>query len=373
MTDYLRRSSIKFLSKVMCCGWLVVILSACAPLDILTASDYAITSAALSPNGDKITMAVWPRSGGLKRVLLYDLKGDAFRLLPATESNWQPSEPVFSNDQSMIAVGAFCISECPDKNDRMRHLIFMTEENTWKVVASGSGFRGPPKFLPGDRRLIYVGGSLRPGTRPLARNPEPAIIDLKTGKEIYLSTGGASFYLLHAPQLGPDSSVWFIGIGPSERDLEKRVKALDKQAGNVASIPYQLPVKDIEGDVVSHGGLKIIDVVAAFTGRDDVAHLTVASNRKRVFFVDSITVGRSRLEERVHMLEAGKIRTLLTTRINIERLSVSADGKTALILGDLKRRGRAGLQDFFILDVNSSVLRPLPLLDRIHAFMQKTK
>ena len=69
--------------------------------------------------------------------------------------------------------------------------------------------------------------------------------------------------------------------------MEKQVKALDKQAGHVASIPYQLPVKNIDSAVVPNGSLKIIDSLSAFTGRDDIAQLTVASNRNRFFFVDS--------------------------------------------------------------------------------------
>ena len=93
--------------------------------------------------------------------------------------------------------------------------------------------------------------------------------------------------MLLTTQLGPDSSVWFVGTAPKKRDLEKQVKALDKQAGHVASIPYQLPVKNIDGAVVPNGSLKIIDSLSAFTGRDDIAQLTVASNRNRFFFVDS--------------------------------------------------------------------------------------
>ena len=177
--------------------------------------------------------------------------------------------------------------------------------------------------------------------------------------------------MLLTTQLGPVSSVWFVGIAPKKRDLEKQIKALDEQVGHVASIPYQLPLKNIDGAVVPNGSLKIIDSLSVFTGRDDIAHLTVASNRNRFLFVDRKSIGRDRLEERIHVLETGNIRTLLSTIINIEQLSVFSDGRKVLILGDPKRRGRAGLQDFFILDVDDGEINPFPLLSRLDDFLNK--
>lgn len=112
---------------IFCALFSFAILAGCGA-NIAFTRKHVIISANISPSADKIVMAVRSRSGGASHLIVYDFNIDKFSALPAVEGGWQPSEPVFLNDQSMIAVGAICVSECLDKSDRMRHLIFMIKE-----------------------------------------------------------------------------------------------------------------------------------------------------------------------------------------------------------------------------------------------------
>ena len=91
---------------IFCALFFFAILAGCGA-NIAFTRKYVIISANISPNADKIVMAVRSRSGGASHLIVYDFNIDKFSALPAVEGGWQVSEPVFSNDQSMIAVGQF--------------------------------------------------------------------------------------------------------------------------------------------------------------------------------------------------------------------------------------------------------------------------
>jgi hypothetical protein len=197
------------------------------------------------------------------------------------------------------------------------------------------------------------------------------IFDIEAGKEYALSLGNINFLTILSPQLGLDSMIYFHGISPRDPELKEQVRSLGKASGHVAILLYRLEVVDVYGNARAKGRPELVNEINAIPGENDVGVLQFSANQKRVVFNTSVSVGGGRLKERIYLVENGKARQVITTDILTKRISLSADGRTLLILGDPTRSGFGqSAWDIFLVDMDSGSIRSLPLRKRVGAEIQ---
>lgn len=368
-------------------GWVVVrrlcvavamtVLAGCGGV-LDTKNDWVITAASLSGDAAQIAMLVDRKTAELhdhQYMIIYHVPEDRFEILPDIHAGWIPQgSPEFSHDQSKIAISAYCAFGCTDLNDRSRLYVFDRDRGSWSVVVSGEGWHAQPRFLSGDRQLIHTEedlyGSLSSGDlRPV--NPVPAVTDLVTGRTIRYELGGSEFYSIIGPQLGPGPGLYFIGIFPTDARLKEDIERI---AGGqpTLQLPYYVPVMPGSNQERSPRDLPvIIEKILPVAGPPEVSHLTVSGNGKRVMFATVEFSTPKGPAEKFHLLEDGVVREIIYTPIQTKDFALSADGHTALILGDPQSRGfRGGYWDFHLLDVERRKITPLPLRERVISLIE---
>jgi hypothetical protein len=274
-----------------------------------------------------------------------------------------------------VAVSAICFEGCSDKSDLTRIFIFDLPSGSWRTAVSGKGYRGSPRFTPSGEILLYAGGKLKirsnGGFAPL--DTKLLIATVKTGEEKPFALDEENFYALVNAQVGADSAIYFLGIDPQDINLKQKIKLMQKDSGQFAILPYRVPIKMAGRELGVTGSPALLEDISSFAGTSDVLRFELSADGRRIVFLSSVSVSRSRVKERIQVVEKGAARVVLTTDILTKELSLSADGRTILLLGDPHRRGRDGLDDLFLLDVDSGTIRELPLRQRINIKIENSE
>ena len=316
-------------------------------------------------------MTVAERSDNeVQYVVVYDIASTEFRKLPAIQDGWVPVDPVYSNDRSQVAVGALCLHDCSDADDRTRIMAFDLSGEEWRTVVSGQGWQSGPVFLPGDQEILLVRGRLLDpsfGFRLRVIDPEPAIASLATGEFRTYSVDNAEFFKLFGLQFGPGPRIYFRATGPSAEGLKAQIQQQNNSSSDISILPYYI---SLDGSLqLSKSGKypSIFEEILTAARIPEVTKFEVSSLTGRVLFTAAKVIGERRYGEQYYVYEGGVLRESIATGIQTNRLSLSADGKTALILGDPERRGfEGGFWDVFLLDVDRDALVPLPLRSRVN-------
>ena len=337
--------------------------------------DPIITSAALSPDASQVVMTVDRYDSEVQHLLIYDIHEDRFRVLPDLHGGWVPMEPAFSNDQTKIALAAYCRVNCSDLNDQSRLYVFDLERDRWDVVLSGKGWRSQPRFLPGDRELLYVTAGLLGSVATndlLPIDPEPARLTLSTGETTRYSLENPEFYVVMGPKLGPGPAIYFVASGPENKDLQENIEKFPGADSVTSLIPYYIPVTE-DYRQYSPGIIpEISGRILSSTLSGEVGQLEASGDGARVVFSVARVAQPRQFGEQYFILENGLVQESIFTTIQAKRFSLSRDGNVALILGDPERRGfRGGRWDIYLVNLETEEIRPVPILDRVGAVISE--
>jgi hypothetical protein len=183
--------------------------------------------------------------------------------------------------------------------------------------------------------------------------------DIYTGEEKPLALAEDKFDLYAFAQIGADTAIYFVGA--THEDI------------GFAWLPYRLPIKKVGKELVVIGRPTLLEDIWSFAGRRNVLRLEMSADGRRTVFLSVAGTSASGIKEQIQVVENGAARVVLSTHIHILGLSLSADGRTILLLGDPlrrvpgapHRRRDGGFYDFFLVDVDSGAIRELPLRQKI--------
>jgi hypothetical protein len=341
-----------------------------APAMSLVGANYEIRSGRLSADASQIVMIVQRVETLDYKVLLYNRASDELRLLPSLPANWLPDSPVFSHDGRRIALDAQCLQPCRGTDDRTRLMMLELSGGDWRTVVSGKGWRSGPRFLPGDERLLYTGGDILDsdltGLRPYRNGP--AVADIATGTETLLPMGRPDFFMVFGAQVGPGPAIYFSAMNPKNETLRKMLIRRGVDLGQFPLLVWRLPVAGPA--LTPTGPIELVEDIFR-VDRRGVSQLTIVDDgRLMVFEIVDFSAEDGKVE-RFLALENGVIREVARTRTLVRQFSASHDGTTGLVLGDPGRNSRdAAVNDFFLVDMTTGEILPLPLRQRVQALLR---
>jgi len=281
-------------------------------------------------------------------------------------------DPIFDYDRKRIAAASYCAGSCSKLEMATSQIVVIdlpslsvtevTKGLGVKVERGVTGRRKYPVFQPGTDNLLFTVQETNSRGESFYRGIN--LVNAKTRAESVLLNPNQGFVLpIYRPSFVGAEEIIFFAISPAPPELSQAAEQAYNIPNGNASLAYSLRFGEAPQIIPPYPELQQgkLEKIKLF----DLMPTASKDGKRQAFIYQSSThpVGKGNNYE-IYLREDGKVRQVTDLRSHLAWPHISYNGRYVAFAAD-KTRNRH--YDLFILDLDTGIVKPTGLRDRLAA------
>jgi len=344
-------------------------LLACAAPATVTGAPM-IKDIQISPEGTMVAFMFCSEKLGRCSSGLLDLTSNEMIRIPDPPGR-QLLNPSFSYDSTKLAAASYCAGSCSKLEIATSQIVVIdlpsltvtevTEGLGVKVERGVTGMRKFPVFQPGTDNILFTTQRVDSAGNAFRRGLN--LVNVKTHAETVLLDPNQGFNLgIYRASFVGANEIIFYALSPLTPELKKAAEEIYNHP--IQILPYSLRFGEAPQIIPPYPELLELGLLKGQKPHE--IKPTTSKDGKRIAFVYlSSTVKTERwFNYEIYLREDGKVRQVTDLRGHLTWPHISYHGRYVAFLAD-NTRGRN--LDLFILDLDTGIVKPTGLRDRLAA------